>query len=116
MLKKIVMAAFTAALTVLVVPAAVSAYGACHVSSSHYGSYGGYHSSATVARGPEGNVYAAGHTTAYGTGGSAYHSGGYTYGDAQRNPGYSSGSSGYHYAPSYSGAAYGHTASYSYVR
>ena len=62
----------------------------------HYGSYGGYHSSETVARGPEGNFYAAGHTTAYGTGGSAYHSGGYTYGDAQRNPGYST---GYHYVP-----------------
>jgi hypothetical protein len=113
MLKKIVRAACAAALTMLVVPAAVSAYGACHVSSTHYGSYGGYHTSETVARGPEGNVYAAGRTTAYGTGGSAYHSGGYTYGDAQYHPGTSS---SYHYAPSYSGAAYGHTTSYSYVR
>ena len=69
MLKKIVMAAFMAALTVLVVPAAVNAYGACRVSYGHYGSYGGYHTSETVARGPEGNVYAVGHTTAYGTGG-----------------------------------------------
>src|SRR5579863_8875618 len=113
MLKKIVMAAFTAALTVLVLPAAVSAYGACHVNYTHAGPNGVYHSSETVARGPGGAYYAGGHTNAYGSGGSVYHSSGYTYGDAQYHSG---SSSGYHYAPRYSGAAYGHTASYNYVR
>ena len=54
MLKKIVLAAFAAALVVLVMPAAVSAYGACHVGYTHVGPSGVYHSGETVARGPEG--------------------------------------------------------------
>jgi hypothetical protein len=117
MLKKIVLAAFTAALVVLVVPAAVSAYGACHVGYTHVGPSGVYHTGETAARGP-GGVYESGHTTAYGAGGAQYHSGysaGATTGGAAYGAHYSTGSSGYIYAPSYSGSAT-RTSSYSYVR
>jgi hypothetical protein len=114
MLKRIALAAFAATLAVLVSPARVSAYGACHVGYTHVGPNGVYHTGETVARGP-GGTYAGGHTTAYGAGGAAYHSGyGATTGGAAYGAHYST--EGYHYAPSYSGAAYGHTATYGYVR
>jgi hypothetical protein len=97
MLKKIILAAFAAALVVLVLPAVVSAYGACHVGYTHVGPSGVYHTGETVARGPSG-VYAGGRTTAVGYGGTEYRG-------ATEYRGVSSVSPGYHYAPSYSGGA-----------
>ena len=117
MLKNIVLAAFVAALVVLVLPAAVSAYGACHVGYTHVGPSGVYHSSETVARGP-GGTYAAGRTTAYGAGGTEYRGGysaGASYGGAAYGVHYSTGTSGQLYAPSRS-AGYANTSSYSYIR
>jgi hypothetical protein len=116
MLKKIVLAAFAAALVLLVLPAAVSAYGACHVGYTHVGPSGVYHSGETVARGPEG-AYAGGRTTAYGAGGAEYH--GYsavgTTGGAAYGAHYSTGNTGgYYYAPGYGHATT--TSSYGYVR
>src|SRR5271166_6347867 len=99
MLKKIILAAFAAALVVLGVPAVVSAYGACHVGYTHAGPNGVYHTGETVARGPGGGVYAGGHTTAYG--GTEYRGVSTTnaaYGGAHYS---SAGSSGYYYAPGY---------------
>jgi len=110
MLKKIILAAFAAALVVLVMPAVVSAYGACHVGYTHAGPNGVYHTGETVARGP-GGTYAGGHTTAYG--GTEYRGVSSTnaaYGGAHYS---TSGSSGYYYAPGYHGAT---TTSYGYVR
>jgi hypothetical protein len=103
MLKKIVLATFAAALVVLVLPAAVCAYGACHVGYTHVGPNGAYHTSETVARGPEG-AYAGGRTTAYGAGGAAYGYGAH----------YSTGpSSSQIYAPSRS-SGYSGASSYNY--
>ena len=113
MLRKIIPAAIAAALMVLVLPSLVSAYGACRASYTHVGPNGAYHTSETVARGPEGNTYAAGHTTAYGAGGADYRSvntsGGSVYGVHTTT----TSSPGYIYAPS---AAYNRSTGYSYVR
>src|SRR5579862_3060205 len=107
MLKKIVLAAFAAALGVLVLPAAVSAYGACHVGYTHVGPNGVYHSGETVARGPEG-TYAGGRTTAYGAGGAAYGYGAhYSTGNTSNQLYAPSRSSGYSSASSYN---------YNYIR
>ena len=67
MVKKITLAAFATALAVLVLPATVRAYGACHVGYTHVGPNGVYHTGETAVRGP-GGTYATGHTSAYGAG------------------------------------------------
>ena len=69
MLKKNVLAAFSAALAVLVVPSLVSAYGAAHVGYTHVGPSGVQHYGETAAHGP-GGAYAGSHGSAYGSGGS----------------------------------------------
>ena len=113
MRKKIVLAAVAAALVVLALPSAVSAYGAAHVGYTHVGPSGVYHTGRTVAAGPRG-VYAGGHTAAYGSGGGVYRSGsryGAGYGGAYGAYG---AYGGYHYAPSYYGGAYGGAYRYRY--
>ena len=110
MTKTILLPAIAAALAALLMPTPADAYGAAHVGYTHVGPNGVYHASDTVARGPEGNTYAAGHTTAVGAGGSAYHS---SYGAASTSSGYHAGYAGeYHYSPTYSGGE----AHYAYVR
>ncbi len=110
MTKTILLPAIVTALAALSAPTPADAYGACHVSYTHAGPNGVYHSSETVARGPEGNVYAGGHTTAAGYGGATYHTG---YGEASTAGGYHAGYVGeYHYSPTYSAGA----AHYAYIR
>ena len=112
MLKQVVRAGAAAALVVLVLPSAASAYGAAHVGYTHVGPSGVYHTGRTVAAGPRG-VYAGGHTGAYGYGGGAYHAG-YHYGAGYGGAYGASG--GYYYAPSYYGGAYRGVARYHYIR
>jgi hypothetical protein len=121
MLKKIVLAAVAAALVVLVLPASVSAYGACHTGYTHVGPNGVYHTGQTTAYGP-GGVSTTSHTGAYGAGGGSYHSGyaaGTTGYGGTYHAGYAGGTTGYggaavggyHYSPTYGGSA-----GYAYVR
>jgi len=91
MLNKIILPAITAALVLLVLPAKLDAYGACHTGYTHVGPNGAYHTGSTTVAGP-GGAATTSHTSAYGAGGGAYHSSsGAAYGNS------------YHYSPSYSG-------------
>ncbi len=109
MLNKILLTAVAAALVALLTPSEVSAYGAAHVGYTHVGPNGVQHYGATAASGP-GGAYAGGHTSAYGTGGGAYHSG------SGGAAGYGGAAGGYHYSAGYSGGASYGAAHYSYVR
>jgi hypothetical protein len=115
MLKSSVLTIFAAALATSILPSSAHGYGAAHVGYTHVGPNGVYHTGETAARGPEGGVYGTSHTTAYGAGGSAYHSS-TTAAAAPHYAPVAQPAPGYHYAPSYSGAAYGHSTSYGYVR
>ena len=103
----------------LVTPSVANAYGAAHVGYTHVGPNGVYHTGETVAHGPGGTA-ATGHTTAYGAGGASYHSGsaGAVTPTGAGGVHYSTGTtSGYHYAPSYSGGTTtGGAYRYGYVR
>jgi hypothetical protein len=59
MLNKVITLTAVAALTVLLVPSRVDAWGAAHVGATHVGPGGVYHAGRTVAAGP-GGVYAGG--------------------------------------------------------
>src|SRR5262245_10950309 len=92
--------AIAAALTALLLPTPVDAWGAAHVGYTHVGPAGVYHTDRTAVAGP-GGFYAGGRTGAYGYGGGVYR-GGYGYG-----AGYGGVYGGYRYTPSYYGGAYG---------
>jgi hypothetical protein len=96
---KIMILTTVAALTVLLVPSEVDAWGAAHVGVTRVGPGGVYHAGRTVAAGPRG-VYAGGRAGAVGAYGGAYRAG---YGGAVRYGG------GYRYG--YAGAA-----RYGYIR
>jgi hypothetical protein len=104
MLRKIITLATVAALAAVLMPSKVDAWGAAHVGYTHVGPSGVYHTGATAVSGPRG-TYAGGHTSAYGSGGGAYHAG---YGTAA---GYGGASGGYHY-----NYGYAHGGSYGYIR
>jgi hypothetical protein len=74
MLSKMLTLASVAALTVLLLPTALDAWGAAHVGVTRAGPNGVYHAGRTVAAGPRG-VAAGGRTTAVGAGGGVYRGG-----------------------------------------
>ena len=93
MIKRMVLTTIAAAFAAVLTPSVADAYGAAHASYTHVGPNGVYHASDTVARGPEGNVYAGGRTDAVRTGDdrAAYN------GDYRYSPTYSTGSAHYAY-------------------
>jgi hypothetical protein len=117
MSKKIILATLAIGLVALL-PATVSAYGACHAGYTHVGPNGAYHTGTTVGYGPHG-AYETSHTTAV-SGGGAYHEGysagttGYrgVSGTEYRGVSTTGTTSGYYYAPSH----YNAQVNYGYVR
>ena len=98
MLKRILALATAAALTVLLVPSKVDAWGAAHVGYTHVGPGGVYHAGRTVAAGP-GGAYSGGRAYGAGAYGGGFRAG---YGGAV---GYG-GAGGYRYAGGYRGYGY----------
>jgi hypothetical protein len=112
MLNKIMTLTTVAALTVLLVPSKIDAWGAAHVGVTRVGPGGVYHAGRTVVSGP-GGVYAGGRTSAYGAYGGSYRAG---YGGAVRYGGAVGVSGGYRYSAGYAGGASYSAARYGYVR
>src|SRR5262245_16203366 len=111
MLRKIALAAFAAAVIMLVRPAAVGAYGAAHFGYTHVGPAGAFHTGTTWGHGPYG-----GYHTAVGFGGGTY------YGGAAVRPYAAYGAYGhgpyggyYHYVPAY-GSGFQYGSGFSYIR
>jgi len=95
MLNKIILPAVAVALSALLTPSEVGAYGAAHVGYTHVGPNGVQHYGATAVATPHGD-YSTQHASAYGASGGAYHA---ASGTAATTAG------GYHYDTRYYGGA-----------
>ena len=118
MLNKIMTLTTVAALTVLLVPSKIDAWGAAHVGVTRVGPGGVYHAGRTVVSGP-GGVYAGGRTSAYGAYGGSYragYAGGVRYGGGYRYGGAAGYGGGYRYSAGYAGGASYSAARYGYIR
>ncbi len=96
-MRSILLSALATTLLMLGTTSKAQAWGAAHAGYTHVGPSGVYHTGYTSVATPRGD-YSGGHTSAYGYGGSSYHSG---YGSGA---GYGAASGGYHsYSTGYGG-------------